>query len=551
MLKIMHKVYRNYKIGRHKYSDFKEILGLNILNKHSKDSVYSKVFRKNVYKNASFLELLLIKFIRKRINFIEKINHHLVPQNIYDFFKQKLVNKNKISITKKKSEEFFSIIVPVSYRKHFLQHVQLSVFNNTKIFLSTEKEIILSMSRVNLLSNGKSKKKHMEIPDSLYNIDENDSIHSPTVKLVNTIINRSVIRRASDIHIEPRESVVSIRIRIDGIMQFLMSISKSEHLSIMSRIKIMSGLNIAEARLPQDGRTSVFINKEKRDIRVATMPSMNGERMVLRLLKSLNDLKNINQLGLSMEHLSELTRNLNEPNGLILVTGPTGSGKTTTLYAALSYVNKTTTNIMTIEDPIEYNLSGINQTQVNNKINLNFANGLRAFLRQDPDILMVGEIRDNETAQIAINASLTGHLVLSTIHTNSSASTITRLINMNIEYFLIKTCVLAIITQRLVRVICSNCKVIHDRSYEDKLWLKRQKYESSDKILWKGKGCYKCYNTGFYGRVGIFEMAKINHDPEVSSKISIIENQTLIYDGIKKVFSGITTISEIMKISRS
>jgi general secretion pathway protein E len=289
----------------------------------------------------------------------------------------------------------------------------------------------------------------------------------------------------------------------------------------------MSGLNIAENRLPQDGRTSIFINKERRDIRVSTIPSMNGERMVLRLLRSSKNLKNINQLGLSNNHLNKLIYILNSSNGLILVTGPTGTGKTTTLYAALAYINQKNINIMTMEDPIEYNLSGISQTQVNNKINLNFVNGLRAFLRQDPDVIMVGEIRDKETAQIATNASLTGHLVLSTIHTTDSSGTVTRLINMDIDPFLISNSLLAIITQRLVRVICNNCKIKYMPNLHEIATIDKEQMKNINA------------NINMSGSL-------LN----IQKYVNIAKNESILDDGLKKIFSGITTIDEISRVSK-
>lgn len=560
MLSIMIKVYCNYLITRFKKNIVRELFGIKNFLIKDKNVAYTSLHYND---NKFFFYSSIIYFTEKKIKFINRVNFHLIPKNIFKIVAKKFLNKISAIIIKRNSMNYFVIIFSSILNIDHIRIIQLCLKNNIKLLFSSRNKILTAINnRKSSIENNILKSNYAEISGKLYDIDLFKMQESPIIRLVNFLINKAVRKRASDIHIEPNENDLLIRIRIDGLLQPLMNISKVQHLSIISRLKIMSGLNIAENRLPQDGRTSIFINKERRDIRVSTIPSMNGERMVLRLLKSSKNLKNINQLGLSSENLNVLIKVLNNNNGLLLVTGPTGSGKTTTLYACLSYINNYNVNIMTIEDPIEYNLFGISQTQVNKKINLNFINGLRSFLRQDPDIIMVGEIRDKETAQIAINAALTGHLVLSTIHTTNSFSTVLRLINMGIDPFLIINSLLMIIVQRLVRVICSNCKHIYNPSINEVKWLLNKTHcNIVQKNFWKGRGCYKCYNTGYYGRVGIFELTvtnKIfteNHTKDINKNnikkyISITNNSTLLSDGIKKIFSGITTIHEISRISK-
>lgn len=560
MLSIMTKVYYNYFIFRSKRSIVRELFGINenIIKKET--LVYTSL---NYSNNKIFFYSSIIYFVKKKMKFINQINFNLIPKNLFKIISKKILNKTATIILKHKNLNYYTIIFSNIFNINNIKNIQLCLESNIKLLFSSRNKVLSSIinSESSIRNNG-LKDHYTEISGTLYNIDLLNTQESPVIRLVNFLINKSIRKRASDIHIEPSEKNLLIRVRIDGLLQPLMNISKTQHTLIISRLKIMSGLNIAENRLPQDGRTSIFINQERRDIRISTIPSMNGERMVLRLLKSSKNLKNINQLGFSSEHLNILIKTLNNNNGLLLVTGPTGSGKTTTLYACLSYINNSNINIMTIEDPIEYNLLGISQTQVNNKIQLNFISGLRSFLRQDPDIIMVGEVRDKETAQISINAALTGHLVLSTIHTTNSFGTILRLINMGIDPFLVINSILVIITQRLVRVICSNCKYIYKPSSNEIRWLSnKSSFDINKTFFWKGRGCYKCYNTGYYGRVGIFELAIINksfvqdyskniNKNNIKKYVSVANNDTLLNDGIKKIFSGITTIHEISRISK-
>lgn len=338
--------------------------------------------------------------------------------------------------------------------------------------------------------------------------NQNETNNAPVVKLINTIISQAVKMKASDIHIEPSEHKIRIRYRVDGELQEVMNPEKSALSAIITRIKIMGKMDIAEKRLPQDGRVEIMIEDKEIDLRISTIPTVFGEKVVLRLLDRSNFLASKTQLGFSQHNLELLDKLIKSPNGMILVTGPTGSGKSTTLYAILKELNMPDTNIITIEDPVEYRLEGINQVQVNNKAGMTFASGLRSILRQDPDVIMIGEIRDSETAEIAVRASITGHLVLSTVHTNDAPSTVTRLVDMGIEPYLVSASVVGVIAQRLVRKICANCKQPYSMTESESKLL----HVSKDTKIYKGAGCNVCGGTGYKGRTAIHEVLLVNKD---------------------------------------
>ena len=388
-----------------------------------------------------------------------------------------------------------------------------------------------------------------------------DTSDAPIIKLVNHIISQSIKARASDIHIEPYQSSFKVRYRVDGILYDLLSPPMGIQPALISRIKVMAKMNIAEKRLPQDGRFEVRIGGQSIDVRVSTIPSSFGERLVLRLLNKSGSLLRLTEIGLSPERLVLLENLVRSPNGIILVTGPTGSGKTTTLYAILSSINTPDINIITIEDPIEYQIKGISQMQVNPKINLTFARGLRSIVRQDPDVILIGEIRDKETAEIAVHSALTGHLVFSTLHTNDSASAITRLVDIGIEPFLISSSVMAVVAQRLIRVLCSYCKEASEPDYIALEGLGVIPDKFKDGKIYKAKGCEKCFNTGYKSRMAIFEIMVLNshlkslilktYDSNRIKNEALNQNMiTLRQDGIQKVLDGITTIEEVLRVTQ-
>ncbi len=383
---------------------------------------------------------------------------------------------------------------------------------------------------------------------------------APIIKLVNSLLFEAATRRASDIHIEPFERDLLIRYRIDGVLYNVLTPPKRLQASIISRIKIMGGLNIAEKRLPQDGRISIKIAGRDVDIRVSAIPTAHGERLVLRLLDKGNLLLQLSQIGLDEERLKTLQHLVRLSHGIVLVTGPTGSGKTTTLYAGLNTINAPDKNIITIEDPIEYQLHGVGQMQVNPKINLTFAAGLRSILRQDPDVIMVGEIRDGETAEIAIHASLTGHLVFSTLHTNDAAGAMTRLLDMGIEPFLAASSIVAIVAQRLVRVLCPSCRQPYQPASEELAKLGVRATQGAVVTAFRTGGCGECLSTGYRGRTGIYEILVLDDELRAlvlaksdanAIKARAIQHgmRTLREDGAQKVLSGITTTEEVLRVT--
>jgi general secretion pathway protein E len=398
----------------------------------------------------------------------------------------------------------------------------------------------------------------LEEPQDL--LDSSDE--APIIRLVNSLLFRAAKERASDIHIEPQEKDICVRFRIDGVLQEVIRPPKRFQNSIISRVKIMGGLNIAEKRLPQDGRIRVKLAGRDIDIRLSTTPTVFGERIVMRLLDKSAVLLDLAEIGMDKNQLALMEGLIHKANGIVLVTGPTGSGKTTTLYAALSKINRPDLNIMTIEDPVEYQLKGISQTPVNPKIELTFANGLRSFLRQDPDVIMVGEIRDRETAEIAIQASLTGHLVFSTVHTNDAAGAITRLIDMGVEPYLVGSSLIGVLAQRLVRVLCKECREAYLPTPEELREIGIGPAKAHEpRMIYRAVGCEACNRTGYHGRSGIYEFMLVDdsiRDLAVkktdsgSIKRAAVHKgmRTLMEDGGGKVLRGITTVAEVLSVTQ-
>ena len=395
-----------------------------------------------------------------------------------------------------------------------------------------------------------------EIPDTADLMDAEDD--APIIRLINAILSQAVRDKASDIHIETFEDRLSVRYRIDGVLSEVLSPKRMLAPLLVSRLKVMAKLDIAEKRVPQDGRISVKIAGHAVDIRMSTIPSAHGERVVLRLLDKQAGQLELNQLAMNEQVYTAYTRSLRRPHGIILVTGPTGSGKTTTLYAGLSHINETSRNILTIEDPIEYMLPGVGQTQVNPKVDMTFARGLRAILRQDPDIVMVGEIRDLETAEIAVQASLTGHLVLSTLHTNTAIGAVTRLQDMGVEPFLLSSSLLAVMAQRLVRLLCPHCKQPFEASASEQLLLGLAASAAPVTVCRSGS-CEHCNYTGYSGRTGIYELIEIDDElrlliHEGASEQQMLEAARQHYPGIqedgrRRILAGETSIEEVLRVT--
>ncbi len=397
------------------------------------------------------------------------------------------------------------------------------------------------------------------VPETEDLLEQEDD--APIIRLINAILTEAVKSEASDVHIETFEKQLVVRFRVDGVLREVVKPKRALAPLLVSRIKVMAKLDIAEKRVPQDGRISLRVGGREVDIRVSTMPSANGERIVLRLLDKNAGRLTLKHLGTAERDLEAIKSILARPHGIMLVTGPTGSGKTTTLYAGLSHINDRSRNILTVEDPIEYNLPGIGQTQVNTKVDMTFARGLRAILRQDPDVVMIGEIRDVETAEIAVQASLTGHLVLSTLHTNSAVGSITRLMDMGVEPFLISSSLVGIIAQRLVRVLCSECRepYLPDTSSCEYLNLSPTLSDAEKPTIYRAKGCSECNHQGYKGRLGIYEVVKVDehlreliHSRAGEQELELQARKSgpsINDDGIQKVLAGVTTIEEVIRVT--
>ncbi|WP_136604238.1 GspE/PulE family protein [Paenibacillus dokdonensis] len=471
-----------------------------------------------------------------------------------------------------------AIVDPLNYDA--IEEVRLSSGLNVQPLIGIKSEINEAISRHYRIEDTMEEMiEEFELPEVVNDEEEANNQSSPIVKLVSQMIQSAVLVRASDIHVDPQEKQVVIRYRVDGHLRTEKLVPKQMQGVLTARIKIVANLNIAERRLPQDGRIQMQVDRRRIDIRVSTLPTVHGESIVLRILDQSGGVSQISNLGLSELNEQRFRRVIAKPNGIILISGPTGSGKTSTLYSALGSLNQPDVKIVTVEDPVEYRMDGITQVQVNSQIGLTFASGLRSILRQDPNIVMVGEIRDMETAEIAVRASLTGHMVLSTIHTNSAASTISRLIDMNIDPYLIASSLVCVVGQRLVRRVCAECaeKVAAQeneyRLFEEHGLLaafgKNSGLQSavgatftsssqSTLYLVKGRGCSTCNKTGYKGRMAIHEVLAIDEPlrrlivqnrpiDEILQNVTERGYRTMLYDGLIKAQQGMTTIEEVLK----
>ena len=442
-----------------------------------------------------------------------------------------------------------------------IDDVRLASGYNVDVVIATERDVkrIISQSYgVHDLVQKAVKQMAKDDTPSLAEIET--TTDAPVISIVNSIITQAVKDRASDIHVEAQENDVRVRYRIDGVLQEVISFPLHMHSALISRIKIMSEMDIAEKRLPQDGRIQMTVAGREIDLRVSTLPTISGEKVVMRILDKATVLLDVQSLGFSALDLSNYKNLYRQSYGMILVTGPTGSGKTTTLYSTLTEISVPGKNVITVEDPVEYRLSGINQVQINVKAGLSFASGLRSILRQDPDIVMVGEIRDGETADIAVRAALTGHLVLSTLHTNDAPGAITRLVDMGIEAFLVTASVLGVVGQRLVRCICPDCKAPYTPPFGSPERLFLGAAFAENQVLYKGSGCARCNHTGYKGRIAIHEVMlvskeireAINRHAATDELAAIAVSQGMVRireDGIAKAQAGLTTIEEVMRVA--
>ena len=447
-----------------------------------------------------------------------------------------------------------------------IDDISISTGLAVKTFIAPKRDID-KFVKINYSSEGVNKAAEELLKETLeakniavsLDVEEVDDVkNAPVVKMIEYLFKNSVEMRASDIHIEPYEKEIRIRYRIDGELTTINTLGIESLAPLITRIKILANLNIAEKRIPQDGRIITKFGNTEVDLRVSILPTVNGEKVVIRILNRSSYKVGKDRLGLSEENLRKLNNIISNPHGIVLVTGPTGSGKSTTLYTILSELNSSNVNIVTVEDPVEYTLDGINQVNVNKKAGLSFASGLRSILRQDPDIIMIGEIRDEETAQIAIKAAITGHLVLSTLHTNDAPSSITRLVDMGVEPYLVASSVVGVVAQRLVRKICPHCKEEYEASeYERKILTGSS---NGTLKLYKGKGCGHCNGSGYIGRIGVYEIMEVTRehrdiinktrDSDILKDISIKYGMTTLEDECKKlVLNGTTTMQELATIT--
>ena len=506
--------------------------------------------------------------MQQNVPYLEPENFPNVPF-IMETLSVRFIRENKI-VPLELKQDTLKIVMADPHNQAVIDAIKVAVSHNLEIYTSEchaiedhlEKFYSQEMQDINKII------ENIEDDSSVHYIhEEEDDIghlqdlasEAPIIKLVNVIITRAIESRASDIHIEPFDDEVKVRYRIDGVLHDVEIIPKKLQAAIFSRIKIMAKLNIAERRLPQDGRIKLKVGGMEIDVRVSSIPILHGESIVMRLLGQSGVKIDMEQLGFPVDSLATFNNIIKNPNGIILVTGPTGSGKTTTLYGALDKINSPDKKIITVEDPIEYHLKGINQIQVMPQIGLDFPNILRHIVRQDPDIIMIGEIRDLETAEIAIQSSLTGHLVFSTLHTNDAPTAITRLLDIGVPNFLLAATIRGILAQRLVRVICPYCREMDNEAIKDE---RTKELFTGEKVtLYRGRGCEKCAYTGFLGRSGIYELLTL----DASIHNLIIKNadvqqiraaarkngmRTLMEDGLLKVKDGVTTINEIFRATQ-
>lgn len=518
-------------------------------------------------QNKVISEAQLLEALARQLHlpFIRSINDREIPEDLLKKVPTRFARKFLI-LAFRERENFVEVITAEPLNTSVLDDVRILLEKPIKVAVSTSVVITEAINR----SYDRISTAETNIEDFDANVIDDTALdepvdlldsedEAPIIRLVNSILFRSVKDRASDIHIEPYEREVAVRFRIDGDLYDILKLPKRIQNSVISRIKLIGGLNIAEKRLPQDGRIRIKIAGKDIDLRLSTVPVAHGERIVMRLLDKNAVLLNLDILGFEKQMHQIMTDLIARPFGIILVTGPTGSGKTTTLYAALSQINREDINIITVEDPIEYQIAGIGQIQTNEKIGLTFASGLRSILRQDPDVILIGEIRDRETAEIAVQASLTGHLVLSSIHTNDASSCIARLVDMGIEPFLVASSIIGILAQRLVRRLCPNCKQPIDPTKEELKRIGLNGLPPGSQVF-KPVGCEQCYHTGYSGRLGIFELLPVDDQlrsvilknaDAVSIKRAAISSgfKAMRYDGIRKILSGVTSIEEVLAVT--
>ncbi len=529
------------------------------LQKHSHKKIGEILVEQGFVSEKQIIEVLEFQMGIPHVD-LEKT--HIEP-GIPRLISEKLARRNQL-IPIKLEEDLLTVAMADPLNIFAIDDIRIATGKRIHPVIASKEDI---QNAIGLFYEKESAERALEEFDDTYTTDLFEELDeetlaniesAPVVKLLNSIIRQAIKLKASDIHVEPLEKSLRVRFRIDGELQEIMNPQKTSLSAVVTRVKIMGRMNIAEKRVPQDGRVEMEIDGHDIDMRIAVMPTVYGEKVVIRLLDRSTVLLDKHELGFSDENMETFERIIRHPHGIILVTGPTGSGKTTTLYTVLQELNRINSNIITVEDPVEYRINGINQSQVNIKAGLTFASGLRSILRQDPDIIMIGEIRDTETAQIAVRAAITGHLVLTTLHTNDTVSTISRLMDMEIEPYLISSSLVGIMAQRLVKKICSNCKEAYEPDYIEKKMLDLE----NGSVIYRGKGCNACNHTGYKGRTGIHEILpvtdKIKTMIDQRESLDKIKQEalsegmvTLRYSCKELVLKGITTVDEMIKMTYS
>lgn len=518
---------------------------------------------KNYFTENELLEILSEQTGIERVN----LSNYNIRQRAVVMIPEALARRLVlIAVDLDKNRNIITVAMSDPLNIYAIEDVKMATGMQVKTLLASKSSIVSNFGKYYGRSVAETAAEQFAKENAIAEIEDVDAINdnlsnAPVVKLVDVILNQAVKYGASDIHIEPFEDIVRIRYRIDGQLIEMMTPTKNVHSALVTRIKIMASLNIAEKRVPQDGRIEIIIDTVAVDLRISILPTVYGEKVVIRILNRNSFMRTKKELGFSDHNEKLLDETLKLPNGIVLVTGPTGSGKTTTLYTILNEINDSRKNIITVEDPVEYKLDGINQVQVNEKAGLMFSTGLRSILRQDPDIIMIGEIRDSETAEIAVRAAITGHLVVSTIHTNDAASTIIRLIDIGIPPYLIISSLRGIVAQRLVKKVCPKCEEEYEASLEEKNLLGIE--ENERVILHRGTGCPFCHGTGYSGRIAVHEVLKLNRNiREVLYKkdvttddikdVAVKEGLITLFESCKDiVLEGTTTIDEMINIGFS
>ncbi|MCD6460692.1 type II secretion system ATPase GspE [bacterium] len=536
--------------------------------KHSRES--GKSLRESLVELGYVKPLEIAKALAYQFGMdVVQLNQITISPEITKLVPREIAHKYRI-VPIKNVNDTLTVALADPLALDIIENLQFELNYQIDGIIAVEEDILQTLEKLygaeeekidNLLKDIQNENISITSKDDESNNDDLEDNNAPVIKLVNLIISEAFHKKASDIHIEPMERKFRIRYRIDGVLQEIPNPPKRLQGSVISRLKIMANLDMAEKRLPQDGRIKVKIGQKSIDLRVSTLPASHGESVVLRILDKGGLSLGLSELGFFSDDERLVTQLIENPNGIFLITGPTGSGKTTTLYSCLHTLNKSDRKIITVEDPIEYQLQGINQVQVRTNIGLTFSNVLRACLRQAPNIIMIGEIRDLETAEIAVNASLTGHLVFSTLHTNDAAGAITRLIEQGVKPFLVASSIRGILAQRLIRCICQNCKESYKPSDKELDLLGIPQDQRTGIMLYRGAGCPTCNNSGYKGRKGVFEILFMNDEIQrliyEKSSSTVIRNRsrelgmrTLREDGIRKVLSGMTTIEEVLRVTQ-